>query len=273
MRRPAAIALALLCAAADTPGQTPAPDAVVARAQAYMQEYQRQLAGIVGEERVTQRVVRADGSLRQQRDLVSDIMLVKSGDRVQMFRDVLEVDGKPIRDRDERLQKLFLNPVASAVNQANRIMAESGRYNIGVTRVLDSLMLPMRILQTAPAPGFSFRLADGVLRFEETKSPTIIRSGRGGALRDMPLRGWLMIDAETGRLRGANMLAANSNQEASADIRYEEDAAVTLLVPVTMQQRYRRAGDQRGDVLEVSSSYSKWRRFEVRTSETIGMPR
>ncbi len=50
---------------------------------------------------------------RQKRDLKSDVLIVRgpAGERWMQFRDVFEVDGKPIRDRAERLAKLFLEPV------------------------------------------------------------------------------------------------------------------------------------------------------------------
>ena len=41
------------------------------------------------------------------------------------------MDGKPVRDRDERLTKLFLQPSADAWRQEADIAAASSRYNIG----------------------------------------------------------------------------------------------------------------------------------------------
>ena len=50
------------------------------------------------------------------------------------FRDVFDVDGRPVRDRDQRLQKLFLSaPAATAIDQAQRIADESAR---GIVKVL-----------------------------------------------------------------------------------------------------------------------------------------
>ena len=65
----------------------------------------------------------------QRRDLKSDVLLVRApaGDRWIQFRDVFEVDGKPLRDRDDRLTRLFLKPSASAQKQVEDITAESAR--------------------------------------------------------------------------------------------------------------------------------------------------
>ena len=46
-------------------------------------------------------------------------------------RRVFEVDERKQRDRNVRLQKLFLQPSKSSVAQADKIVKESARYNIG----------------------------------------------------------------------------------------------------------------------------------------------
>src|SRR5580692_7235154 len=70
---------------------------------------------------------------RQHRELNSDLLLVrpKGADRWVQFRDVFEVDGQPVHDRDQRLAKLFLSPGSGISDQAWQIADESARYNIG----------------------------------------------------------------------------------------------------------------------------------------------
>ena len=65
--------------------------------------------------------------------LRSDFLLVKIDNRRWLpFRDVFERDGRPVRDRQDRLTKLFLGGATnSALVQAEKIMNESARYNIG----------------------------------------------------------------------------------------------------------------------------------------------
>src|SRR6185295_3431893 len=139
------IHLALLaCLAAPTPAlaQTAALDDLLDKASDYVVEYERTFVGVVSEETYRQQVRggRAGTDLRgflveapsQRRDLKSDVLLVRApaGDRWIQFRDVFEVDGKPLRDRDDRLSKLFLRPSASAEKQVEDITTESARYNI-----------------------------------------------------------------------------------------------------------------------------------------------
>src|SRR3954466_5086052 len=73
----------------------------------------------------------------RHRDLRSDFLLVKSPETQALvpFRDVIAVDGIPVRDREARLAKLFLTPPSSGtMAQAERIREEGARYNLGNMR-------------------------------------------------------------------------------------------------------------------------------------------
>ena len=97
-------------------GQRPDLTDILYRAGLYVDEFQRQLSSIVAEETYLQEVVPAvgmygnAGGAIQRRRLRSDLLLVRpeNGDRWVQFRDVFEVDGRLVRDREERLVKLFL---------------------------------------------------------------------------------------------------------------------------------------------------------------------
>jgi hypothetical protein len=110
----------------------PAVDDVLRAAAAYVEVYEPQLSGVVSEEAYHQTSRNARGQTRATRLLRSDTLLIRTAAQGWFgFRDVFEVDGKPVRDRDERLSKLFLNPSAGALEQAKRIADESARFNIG----------------------------------------------------------------------------------------------------------------------------------------------
>src|SRR5476651_2578813 len=96
-----AIALMLSPAAA----QEPSLDQVLARAGAYVVEFQLKLSGVVAEEQYVQDVrypistsSRSSAMLPRHRELKSDLLLVKAPglDRWLQFRDTFEVDGKPL---------------------------------------------------------------------------------------------------------------------------------------------------------------------------------
>ena len=131
-----------------------------ARAAPYVTDYQKRLQGIVAEETYSQNVLRnvhgpRRGSVRpslsrEGRELQSDVLMVKLGgeDWWMQFRDVFEVDHRPVRDRDQRLYKLFVDAKADARAQAESIQQESSRYNIGpVMRTINIPILALMFFQ------------------------------------------------------------------------------------------------------------------------------
>src|SRR4029079_3586061 len=100
------------------------------KAADYIQLYASHLSGLVMEEAYVQDVeqlnrfgyrtnTRGGPSHRQLR---SDLLLVRpEGSEAWMqFRDVFEVDGKALRDRNDRLARLFLEPSKSTASQAEK---------------------------------------------------------------------------------------------------------------------------------------------------------
>src|SRR5690349_16793375 len=116
------LALAVQARAADAP-----LDVVLARVRDYVEQYQRDLALVVSEERYEQELRFPGPPLQRSRDLTqktvlkSDFLLVRdaAGGWVP-FRDVFERDGAMVRDRDERLSQLFLSSPGTAIEQARR---------------------------------------------------------------------------------------------------------------------------------------------------------
>src|SRR6476619_5075713 len=129
----AAIGAVILLATAAPGAEQPVKLATVLdRAAAYVADFHRQLSSIVAEERYVQDWKSVSPDRRHEvmpldhRVLLSDLLLVKpEGSRAWMeFRDVYEVDGTPVRERDQRLVKLFLQPSPSTDQQIRDILEE-----------------------------------------------------------------------------------------------------------------------------------------------------
>src|SRR6185369_10086956 len=153
-----ALALCALAAAApalsgvEGAGERPSLDAVLERTAWYLDYFIDQFENVVAEETYVQDASSllpsyspgagrgaviatpsaSDVSRARHRDLRSDFLLVKAPDTSALvaFRDVLEVDGVPVRDRQQRLARLFLNASPDAMTQATRIGDEGARYNL-----------------------------------------------------------------------------------------------------------------------------------------------
>ena len=140
---------------------------ILQRAGSYVEAFQQQLSGIVAEETYVQQIVPVPGmnarGLRVRRRLRSDLLLLRPEGAATwvQFRDVFEVDGEAVRDRQGRLARLFLRGGLSAAKQVEEIRAQSARYNIGsVARTMNVPVLPLAVLAPSSQPRFSFTVDD-----------------------------------------------------------------------------------------------------------------
>ena len=274
---------------APTSAQTHTLDAVLASAGAYVVEFQRSLSGVVAEEQYVQdvRYPRGNGRLNlaiTHRKLKSDLLLVKPAgvDRWLQFRDVFEVDGKPVRDRDERLVQLFITPSSSSAVQAERILNESARYNIGnLQRTVNAPVLALVILDPGNQPRFTFKrtnhsdplLGRGiakppdsawVVEYQEVEKRTLVRTTNG---RDLPSRGRFWIEPATGQVAASELVLEDPIIKGIVDVEYHIEPAVGLLVPVEMRERYeiRREGSR----VDGTAAYGRFRQFQVKVDEKL----
>jgi hypothetical protein len=280
--------IALMLAPASA--QEPSLDAVLSRAGAYVVEFQRQLSGVVAEEQYVQDVrypigtgTRYNPLLARHRELKSDLLLVKpvGGDRWIQFRDVFEVDGKAIRDRSERLMKLFVSPSTSSAAQADLIIQESSRYNIGnLQRTVNVPVLALLVLDPEHQGRFSFKrstrrdplLEHGgskpadlwVIEYQEVQKKTMIRTTNG---RDLSANGRFWLDPATGRVLSSELVAEDLTIRGTIDVDYETEPAIGLLVPVLMRERYEIRRD--GSRVDGEASYSHFRQFQVTVDERL----
>jgi len=291
----AALTLATAIAAGGWPAhaQEPSLATVLDRAGEYVANFQRQLSGVVAEETYIQDVREPipSGTVPRaplrgspiHRELKSDLLLVKpeKADRWIQFRDVFEVDGRPVRDRSERLMKLFVEPTAATADQAEHIVTESSRYNIGnVVRTINVPLFALLILDPerqahfkfartgsgAPAIAGDLKVDDGVwvVRYEETGRGTMITTTFG---RDLPSRGRFWIDPLTGRVLMSELVAEDTLVAGTVVVKYQPDVLADLLVPVAMRERYL---ERRNNVrIDGAATYGKFRQFQVKVDEKI----
>jgi hypothetical protein len=304
--RTAAIAAlgAMVTAAAAAPEPEPTLDVVLARAGVYVTEFQRQFSGIVAEERYVQDVkafasrctpagyvtlnCSSPPTSPVTSQLRSDLLLVKAGAAGEwlQYRDVFEVDGQPVRDRTERLTRLFLDPSASSMGQIARVKDESARYNIGdIRRNVNVPIFALTFLVPANQPRFKFRRtkermpatvgplsgAEGafrvstevwVVQYQEVQRGTMIRTGKN---KDLPSRGRVWIDPLSGHVLMTELVAENHELRATIDVSYQSEPLLGLLVPIEMREWY--DGRRTGSRIEAVATYGRFRQFQVNVDE------
>jgi hypothetical protein len=198
------------------------------------------------------------------------MLLVRApaGDRWIQFRDVFEVDGKPVRDRAERLAKLFLQPSASTQQQVDDIATASARYNIGgVNRNVNLPVLALTVLEPQNRAWFSFkgRKTGGTfeLEYQEERGGTLIR---GAGDRAMPSHGRFTIDHATGRVLASELIAESAALRARIEVAYALEPAMGVLVPREMREKYTLTD---GSTIEGKATYARFRRYQVVVDEKV----
>jgi hypothetical protein len=262
-------------------------DDILARAGVYVTEFHRELSGVVAEEHYIQDVRAWASSFttrgaagRQHRELKSDLLLVRpvGADRWVQFRDVFEVNGRPLRDRSERLLKLFLAPTAATASQLTQIVDESARFNIGnAVRTVNVPVFALIVLDPRMQSRFKFKreqytappmrsaTAAGeawVIAYQEVAPQTIIRTNLG---RDLPSHGRLWIEPSTGRVLATELIVVDVDLHGTIDVGYAAQPPLELLVPVEMRERYNVQFPQ--SLVVGTATYRKFRQFQVTVDE------
>ncbi len=270
------------------PAAEPALAQILAKAQAYVAAYTAALSAIVAEERYEQRLALARPLGRNTRDepmtgrrvTRSDFLLVRvpGENRWLPFRDVFEVDGVPVRDRDERLQKLFLEAPATAFARAARISDESARYNLGeIVRTINLPVMPLRFLEPANAWRFAFasrgpETIEGSqtcrVEFRETARPTLVKSGRERNASDVPADGSFWIDPTIGRVVKTHLRLQAGQATMDTTVVYRPADKLDVWVPSEMRERY----EYPRNTITGVATYSNVRRFQVTTEERLKDP-
>jgi hypothetical protein len=272
---------------AGSPSRSSARDAELQLAMGrlidYVDAYERQYSGLVAEEEYRQWASRKSVEMR------SDYLLVKPerSDEWVSFRDVYEVNGVAVRDRDDRLRRLFLEPGGQLQTRLMAIQEESARYNIGaVERNINVPLFPLRFLTSENRPRFRFkaggrRASAGVdvwrIEFEELARPTIISDLRQ---RDVPVKGWFLVDQITGAIVESRMQTAELGSTGEIVVSFRRDSSLGMWVPAQMKETYSSARQstmsglpRMEPFLEGTATYSKYRRFQVKTEEKITIPK
>lgn len=247
---------------------------VLRKAGEYVESFQQALSGIVAEETYLQEVEPNAESRRrnrrtptelEQRRLRSDLLLVRPGPGggwIQ-YRDVFEVDGRPVRDREDRLTRLVRTPGAIDSRRARLIREASARYNIGdIPRTMNVPVLPLAVLAPDNQRRFRFSREDSreagpsseasarelpqsarfrvdveawVVQFQEKDGPTLVRTNDGDNVFS---RGRFWIEPDSGRVLVSEMIVEDHRVRGELLVSYRSEPLLGFLVPVELRERY-----------------------------------
>jgi hypothetical protein len=251
------------------PAQEVSREELLSRTAKYVANFVDNFANIVAEEILVQETTIP----HRKRTLRSDYLFVRfPDDRAwTAFRDVFDVDGKPVRDHEERVTKLLINPSEDASRRLADITRASARYNLLDIGTINHPLLAMAFLQDFYRPRFRFNTAGSEkslgakvrkIQFQEFQRPTIIK---GNSNSDIFTRGLVWIDEDTGRIAKTELRIGSQTAPISVITLFKFDETLGMDVPSEMRDWY---PDRQGEVRGVAT-YGRYRRFQVTTSEAV----
>jgi hypothetical protein len=286
-----ALLIALLLPVALAADDRPPLQTILARVTDYVIHYESAIQGIVAEEFYVQDSDKSDRPFVTHRELKSDLLLVRSEGSdygYVQFRDVFQVDGEAVRDRGDRLTKLFLDPSITVRRRAAEIMSESARYNIGsVERNINVPVIALMLMDPMyrshfkysvdtdrkgvphgmpKSPAFTLAADAWAIEFEETATPTVVR----GDDQDAKSHGRVWVDPGTSRVLMTELIVEAKTVRSTIRVSYQSEPIEGVLVPVEMRETY--VVKKRFYTLEGTATYGNFRQFGVTTVETIAPP-
>jgi len=282
------IALGLSVAGQAQVGNSPGSGftTIIGSAMRYVMAYEQKFSLLIAEETYVQELQRPPnpGDNLSQRNpgggmraggtmsrvvMRSDFMLVQlggDGEGWMPFRDVFELKGAKLRERDDRLLKLFQGNDKERFEKAAKFSDDTAKHNLGnVARTINIPTLAMMFLHPRVNERFEFtdqgeETIDGrVLRraaYREAARPTLIKTTRG---RDLALTGRLWIDPFSGTVVKTELNAADPVVRCAITVTFKRNDALDLWVPSQMDEYYKAALGL--DEIVATATYSNVRRF------------
>ena len=258
------VMVAMLAASVPARGQEATLREVLDRSASYIVQLITEFTNVVAQEDMRQSY-RAGA----KRNLRSDFLLVKTpgeDKRWLSFRDVAEVNGRAVRDQQDRLTKLFLDPFADAVRRADEISRDASRHSLVALGLENSPFVVVAMLQPIYYNDYTYDLGgrstdDGVVvRVVEIEGRPPLQ--RNPAIPVQRVAGKAWVEEATGRIRKTELRLGRAPNTQLNSTRFEFDKALGIDVPVEMKE-------SRATGFEMTATYSRFRRFQVRTEEAV----
>lgn len=286
-----------------------AADEVLARARDYVATYERAFVNLLAEERSTQELREpgvlsgmpgqtrggagmsgggmpmmeqpASSERTTRRRLRANYLVIRADTGLGWvpFRDVVEVDGKGVGEREQRLVELLSGDGPADLARARNLMVEGARHDLGeVARTFNIPVLGLLFLHPDRAEATTFtrrgqeRVAGRralVYAFEEPGRPSLVR---GPGDQDLPSSGRVWVDETSGTILKTEHIVQAWDVTAVVTVQYRQDNRLDMWLPERMDEEYRWSSNK-GRTLRVSARYSDYRRLQVDASEDLNVPR
>jgi hypothetical protein len=286
------ILAALVLVAVAVAERQSAPGDLLERAGSYALRYRTAVPALIGEERYEEDLgwrvrggppdvaaprrpgdpspplasVTIGGPLRK-RTFRSDLLLLAlPSDGWLAVRDVFEADGKPVRERRERLTPPFLESLDEGIEEALLVAQLNAHRFPPVPPELIGPVFALRVLEPMNQPRFAYeakgtksigRIRAAEVDWHETARPTWLEDDEGD---ELPLEGTFWIDPSDGAVLRSVLRARSEAVRAEIETRYSQDRALGVWVPEEMTLDIRH-GDE---ATRAKATYSTFRRVQIK---------
>lgn len=256
--------------------RAPSVKDVMRRVADYVSAYGEKASILVGTERYTQQTDGNTADAQRSRVTVAEFAIVKV-ETIRGwlgFRDVVEVDGRSVTDREDRLVRLLTSP-GNRYDEARQLTAESARFNIG--RVVRNFNVPTTVLFYFTRDNherFKFTAkrvqADGSweIAFRETQHPTLIRTPEG---KSVPSDGSIWVNPADGtivrtvlKVGGMGIGAPKGTRGAGTiDVTYRRVEPLEMWLPESMLEQFETKDRETWETVTGRASYTNYRQFQT----------
>jgi len=276
-RRLALLLLTLAVSALTIHAAPPAPNldpqddtstrALVSAASRYVTKYQQEFAFLIADESYSQTRTDAGGNT-QNRVLKSEFFLtyLPADNEWVAVRDVLDVDGAPVANREEL--RTLLAKGGEIRGLISQVIARNARYNIGsTTRNFNEPTLALLLVGEKRVNEVKFDRRgvghDGTatlatLAFEERGRPTLVRGPEGS----LAAKGEIILEPGTGIVRKTTFELDRPGVKVRLMTTYAREPKLGLWLPDVFTERYE-SESPISEVVMCEAKYTNYRRFEV----------
>lgn len=250
-------------------------DDLLARMGAYVVAFERDMAAVVSEETYEQAVAQQGLLAAGLRNLKSEVLMARTAETGWVtFRDVIEVDGRAVTDRADRLLQLFIKPAGDSGEQVMRIIEASAKYNLGwVRRTINYPAMVLEFARPVEQKRSQFRRGGttkvgGIeareVRFTERAMPRLIKTPD-----DAAASGSFWVEEATGRILRTELRVTTGSTTSLIGVSYGHQPKLDLWLPVLMTERY---STPRQPTISGRAIYTNFRRFDVQVATIIKSP-
>jgi hypothetical protein len=192
------------------PGRSPinpSLQSLLGKASAYALNYRLSCQNLVAEEKMVQREIDRKGKCKKQRQFISDyffVTLPSDPSVIVEVRDTHSIDGCPIPSRKRGLLDIFEKKAANASQEAEQVVKESTKYNLGRKRYSNMINFGLNFLLPEFQGGIHYELLPpgeksddkmAILLFQEMTEKTALQAVTPNGKLPIPSHGtiWLSL--------------------------------------------------------------------------------